>query len=121
VFERRLIHWRYAMHPREHGESPERYPEASGTGFVRRGRRFTPPGLQAPRPHFRRPRRTEPRDGSAVQLGDVVAELTPRQAVVWLMNLETMVSLYESTTEQQLESDSRERLVRELRRIVRRH
>jgi hypothetical protein len=56
-----------------------------------------------------------------VQLGDVVAELTPRQAVVWLLNLDTMVSLYESTTEQKLTDEARERLMRELHRIVRRH
>jgi len=109
------------MHPLDHGEPQEGYSEAAGPGFVRRGRRFTPPGAQPPRATFRRPRRSQPQVGSSVQLGDVVAELTPRQAVVWLLNLETMVSLYESTTEQRLSADSRERLVRELRSIIRRH
>ena len=109
------------MHPRDHGESYEPYSEAMGSGFVHRGRRFTPPGAQMPRARFRRPRRSQPALGSVVQLGDVVAELTPRQAVVWLLNLDTMVSLYESTTEQRLDPDSRERLVRELRHIIRRH
>lgn len=110
------------MHPRDQGESPERFPEATGSGFVRRGRRFTPPGSRQPRSSLRRPRRSPTRlAGASVQLGDVVAELTPRQAVVWLLNLDTMVSLYESTTEQKLTDEARERLMRELHRIVRRH
>jgi hypothetical protein len=108
------------MHPRDHGEPHEGYPEATGSDFVHRGRRFTPPGTKLPRARFRRPRRSQTSLGSSVQLGDVVAELTPRQAVVWLMNLETMVSLYESTTEQRLSDDARERLTHELRTIVRR-
>lgn len=92
-------------------------PEAMGRGFVRRGRRFTPPGQPLPRPRLDRPSRSL---GSvSVQIGDVIAELTPRQAVVWLMNLETMVSLYESTTEQQLDPAAREQLARALRRVAR--
>ncbi len=109
------------MHPRDHGEPYEPSPETTGPGFVRRGRRFTPPGAQSSRDRYRRPRRSQPALDSVVQLGDVVAELTPRQAVVWLLNLDTMVSLYESTTEQKLSEESLDRLVSELRRIIRRH
>ncbi len=109
------------MHPRDHGEPHESSFETTGSGFVRRGRRFTPPGAQPPRAQYRRPRRSQPPEGLVVQLGDVVAELTPRQAVVWLLNLDTMVSLYESTTEQRLGEESRERLIAELRHIIRRH
>ena len=104
------------MHPRDHGEPYEGYSEAARTGFVRRGRRFTPPGSTLPRAELPpTPPLPARASGRSVQLGDVVAELTPRQAVVWLLNLDTMVSLYESTTEQRLGADSRERLVRELR------
>ncbi len=92
-------------------------PEAVGRGFVRRGRRFTPPGEPPPRS---RARQSWSRSGAAsVQIGDVVAELTPRQAVVWLMNLDTMVSLYESTTDLKLDAPARERLVQALRGVIR--
>ncbi len=106
------------MHRRDQREFHDGdLPEAMGRRFVRRGRRFTPPGEPSPRARFRRAPR--PLDGSAVQIGDVVAELTPRQAVVWLMNLDTMISLYESTTEQQLDQASREQLVKALKRTAR--
>lgn len=92
---------------------------AMGGRSVRRGRRFTPPGQAFPRPRHRRPRQLP--SAAAVQIGDVVAELTPRQAVVWLTNLDNMISLYESTTEQKLDAPAREQLVTALRRIVRDH
>jgi hypothetical protein len=38
---------------------------------------------------------------------------------VWLLNLDTMVSLYESTTEHHLTAQEREGLVAALRQIVR--
>ena len=93
-------------------------PEAMRPGFVRRGRRFTPPGQPVPRSRFPRIRRNP--DGTPVQIGEVVAELTPRQAVVWLTNLDTMMSLYESTTEQKLDQVARESLVQALRHVIRR-
>jgi len=92
-------------------------PEAMGRRFARRGRRFTPPGEPSPRVRPGRSRR--PLGGTSVQIGDVIAELTPRQAVVWLMNLDTMISLYESTTEQHLDAPAREQLVKALRRTAR--
>ncbi len=92
-------------------------PEAMRRGFVRRGRRFTPPGQPYSRARSRRPRRSS--STTSVQIGEVVAELTPRQAVVWLMNLDTMMSLYESTTEQQLDQVARANLVQALRGIIR--
>lgn len=92
---------------------------AMGRRLVRRGRRFTPPGQGSPRSRLVRGRRPYLPNVTSVQIGDVLAELTPRQAVVWLMNLDTMISLYESTTEQHLDADAREQLVRALRRIVR--
>lgn len=95
--------------------SEDEGPEAIGHRF-RRGRRHTPPGERFPRAR-NRPHRA-PDDWSSVPIGDVVAELTQRQAVVWLMNLDTMISLYESTTGQMLDSDARERLITTLRGIV---
>ncbi len=100
--------------PHEHQDGE--LPEAAHRAFIRRGRRYTPPGEWS---RVERDRRAHQPSGSAVQIGDVVAELTPRQAVVWLMNLDTMISLYESTTEHELDSAAREQLVRALRRIVR--
>ncbi len=106
------------MHRRDPQESHDGdLPEAKGRRIVRRGRRFTPPGEPYPRPKYGRSRRLF--SGTSVQIGDVVAELTPRQAVVWLMNLDTMISLYESTTEQELGATDREHLVKALRYIVR--
>src|SRR5439155_3735100 len=64
--------------------------ELTGRRF-RRGRRHTPPGEPSPRFRCRQRRRSS--DWHTVQIGDVVADLTPRQAVVWLMNLDTMVAL----------------------------
>jgi hypothetical protein len=57
-------------------------------------------------------------DWHSVQIGDVVADLTPRQAVVWLLNLDTMVALYESTTGRSLDEPSRSQLVHALRSII---
>lgn len=105
------------MHRRDSQDSHDgELPEAQNRKFVRRGRRFTPPGER-----YQRVRPAGHRSifaGAAVQIGDVVAELTPRQAVVWLLNLETMVSLYESTTEHHLSADEREGLVAALRQII---
>jgi hypothetical protein len=44
--------------------------------------------------------------------------LTPRQAVVWLLNLDTMVALYESTTGRALDEPARTQLVQALRSII---
>ncbi len=92
---------------------------AMGRRLIRRGRRFTPPGQSSPRSRLTRARRPLLSSATSVQIGDVLAELTPRQAVVWLMNLDTMISLYESTTEQHLDVEAREQLVKALKRIVR--
>jgi hypothetical protein len=107
------------MHRRDSQDSHDgELPEAQNRKFVRRGRRFTPPGEP-----FQRIRPRNPRlsifAGASVQIGDVIAELTPRQAVVWLLNLDTMVSLYESTTEHHLSAQEREGLIAALRQIVR--
>jgi hypothetical protein len=50
-----------------------------------------------------------------------VADLTPRQAVVWLLNLDTMVALYESTTGRALDEASRTQLIHALRLIIADH
>jgi|GEM_PF-5345971 len=92
--------------------------EIAGRRF-RRGRRHTPPGEQNPRVHNRPRRRTC--DWHTVQIGDVVADLTPRQAVVWLLNLDTMVALYESTTGRELDDAARNQLVHALRAIIAEH
>jgi len=89
--------------------------ELTGRRF-RRGRRHTPPGEPSPRFRCRQRRRSS--DWHTVQIGDVVADLTPRQAVVWLMNLDTMVALYESTTGRTLDDPARTQLVHALRSIV---
>jgi len=89
--------------------------EATGRRF-RRGRRHTPPGEPSPRLRVRTRRRSS--DWHTVQIGDVVADLTPRQAVVWLLNLDTMVALYESTTGRALDEPSRTQLVHALRSII---
>jgi hypothetical protein len=105
------------MHRRDSQDFPDgELPEAENRRIIRRGRRFTPPGqpLQRVRPD----RRRGVFAGASVQIGDVIAELTPRQAVVWLLNLETMVSLYESTTEHHLGATERDELVAALRVIV---
>lgn len=106
------------------GESPH----TTDRGFVRRGRRYTPPQPlnsynRAARLASLREARKQVREGpiSSVRLGDVLAELTPRQAVVWLLNLETMLSLYESTTEHPLDDQAKNKLVNALRRIIRDH
>ena len=101
------------MYHEPHEDNP---PEAMGHRF-RRGRRHTPAGVPAPRARLRN-RFRPPCDWKSVQIGDVVADLTPRQAVVWLLNFETMVSLYESTTGQALDEEARGRLVQSLRSIV---
>src|SRR5947209_3817801 len=85
----------------------------------RRGRRHTPAGDPNPRLRFRPRRRSS--DWHSVQIGDVVADLTPRQAVVWLLNLDTMVALYESTTGRDLDDPSKTQLVHALRSIVSDH
>jgi hypothetical protein len=92
--------------------------EATGRRF-RRGRRHTPPGEPSPRLRVRTRRRSS--DWHTVQIGDVVADLTPRQAVVWLLNLDTMVALYESTTGRALDEPSRIQLVHALRSIISEH
>jgi hypothetical protein len=92
--------------------------EATGRRF-RRGRRHTPPGETSPRLRCRHRRRCS--DWHSVQIGDVVADLTPRQAVVWLLNLDTMVALYESTTGRPLDDTARTQLVHALRSIVVEH
>jgi hypothetical protein len=92
--------------------------EATSRQF-RRGRRHTPPGELSPRVRSRQRRRSC--DWHTVQIGDVVADLTPRQAVVWLLNLDTMVALYESTTGRTLDDPSRTQLVYALRSIVADH
>ena len=89
--------------------------EATGRRF-RRGRRHTAPGEPSPRLRVRTRRRSS--DWHTVQIGDVVADLTPRQAVVWLLNLDTMVALYESTTGRALDEPSRTQLVHALRSII---
>ena len=89
--------------------------EATGRRF-RRGRRHTAPGELSPRLRCRQRHRSN--DWHTVQIGDVVADLTPRQAVVWLLNLETMVALYESTTGHALDEPSRTQLVHALRSII---
>ena len=108
------------MHRRDDAEhADENLPDIAGSESVRRGRHFTPPGLRVPHAWLRRPRRSQASSTVPVRIGEVVAELTPRQAVVWLMNLETMVSLYESTTEHKLDQSARGQLVQALRSIVR--
>lgn len=93
-------------------------PGVTGRRF-RRGRRHTPPGEPSPRVRCRVRRRSN--DWHSVQIGDVVADLTPRQAVVWLLNLDTMVALYESTTGRDLDDEAKDQLVEALRTIVREH
>jgi hypothetical protein len=107
----------YRRDDAEHAD--ENLPDIAGSDSVRRGRRFTPPGLRVPHAWLRRPRRNQAPATVPVRIGEVVAELTPRQAVVWLMNLDTMVSLYESTTEHRLDQAARGELVDALRSIVR--
>jgi len=108
------------MHQRDEKEFRDgESSEAMGPRIVRRGRRFTPPGAPAPHTRLNRPHRVL--SSASVQIGDVLAELTPRQSVVWLMNLDTMISLYESTTEQKLDAPAREQLVKALHHIVRDH
>ncbi len=94
-------------------------PNAAGNRLIRRARHFTPPGTSFPRRKLFSPAYL--RDIARVELGDLVAELTPRQAVVWLTNLDAMVGLYESSTERKLDADSREKLQEALRAIVRNH
>ncbi len=93
--------------------------EATGRRF-RRGRRHTPPGDPCPR-LLRCRQRRRASDWHTVQIGDVVADLTPRQAVVWLMNLDTMVALYESTTGRALDEPAKTQLVHALRAIIGEH
>ena len=105
------------MHRRDPQDFPDgELPEAENRRIIRRGRRFTPPGT--PFQRARPDRRRGVFAGASVQIGDVVAELTPRQAVVWVLNLETMVSLYESTTEHHLSAAERDGLVAALRVII---
>lgn len=92
--------------------------ETTGRRF-RRGRRHTPPGELSPRVRCRQRRRSG--DWHTVQIGDVVADLTPRQAVVWLLNLDTMMALYESTTGRELDDAARNQLVHALRAIIVEH
>jgi hypothetical protein len=94
-------------------------PNAAGNRLIRRARHFTPPGSAFPRRKLFSPAYL--RDISRVELGDLVAELTPRQAVVWLANLDAMVSLYESSTDRKLDAGARARLQEALRGIVRNH
>jgi hypothetical protein len=100
------------------GPRDEDISEATGRRF-RRGRRHTAPGEPSPRLRVRTHRRSS--DWHTVQIGDVVADLTPRQAVVWLLNLDTMVALYESTTGRALDEPSRIQLVHALRSIIGEH
>ena len=109
------------MYRRDEREKPDdQLPGITSRRTVRRGRRYTPPGMRS-----RRTRADLLRRRSAVtipvRIGEVAAELTPRQAVVWLINLETMISLYETTTEERLDNLTRNQLVRALRSIVRDH
>ncbi len=90
-------------------------PGTTGRRF-RRGRQHTPPGDPSPRLRCRQRRRIN--DWHSVQIGDVVADLTPRQAVVWLLNLDTMVALYESTTGRELDEPAKAQLVQALRTII---
>ena len=91
------------------GEIPEdkSYDQISRE-MVRRRRRKTMPGETSPFNRWRRRRNTP--GHFKVRIGDVVAELTPRQAVVWLLNFDTMISLYEVTTEQHIDESRRTRL-----------
>lgn len=100
------------------GPRDDDLPEVSGRRF-RRGRRHTPPGEPSPRVHCRQRRRSS--DWHTVQIGDVIADLTPRQAVVWLLNFDTMVALYESTTGRDLDQPAKTQLSNALRSIVQNH
>ncbi len=101
-----------------HDSGDDDLSEVTGRRF-RRGRRRTPPGELPPRLRCRQRHRSC--DRHPVQIGDVVADLTPRQAVVWLLNLDTMVALYESTTGHALDDPSRTQLIHALRAIVAEH
>ena len=100
------------------GEIPEdkSYDQISRE-MIRRKRRKTMPGEPSPFNRWRRRRNTP--GHFKVRIGDVVAELTPRQAVVWLLNFDTMISLYEVTTEQHIDESGRTRLKSSLHQILR--
>ncbi|HLG50383.1 MAG TPA: hypothetical protein VKY56_01970 [Chloroflexota bacterium] len=100
------------------GSGEDDLPEVTGRRF-RRGRRHTPPGELPPRLRCRQRRHVW--DRHPVQIGDVIADLTPRQAVVWLLNLDTMVALYESTTGRILDEPARAQLVHALRSLILEH
>lgn len=100
------------------GEIPEdRSYDQIGREMVRRKRRKTMPGEPSPFNRWRRKRKTP--DLFRVKIGDAVAELTPRQAVVWLLNFDTTISLYEGTTEQLLDESERRQLKASLQEILR--
>ena len=100
------------------GEIPEdKSPDQISRKLVRRRRRKTLPGDPSPFNRWRR-RRNSPAPFK-VRIGDTVAELTPRQAVVWLLNFDTMVSLYETTTERRLNQSERTRVKTALHDILR--
>lgn len=100
------------------GEVPEdKSYDQIGRKMVRRKRRKTMPGEPSPFNRWRRKRSTQ--DLFKVRIGDRVAELTPRQAVVWLLNFDTMVSLYEATTEQRLKESEHTQLKTSLHEILR--
>jgi hypothetical protein len=88
-----------------------------GRKMVRRRRRKTMPGDPSPFNRWRRKRNAP--DLFKVRIGDAVAELTTRQAVVWLLNLDTMISLFEATTEQRLKEAERVQLKTSLHDILR--
>ena len=100
------------------GEIPEdKSYDQIGRKMVRRKRRKTMPGQPSPFNRWRKKRSTP--DIFKVRIGDAIAELTARQAVVWLLNFDTMISLYEATAEQRLRESERTQLKTSLHEILR--
>ncbi len=105
----------------EHPEytEPEQWPpQWSARSLFRRPRRYTPPAAGRPRPPRVRRRRRKLSPWTTVSLTEVAAHLTPRQAVVWLLNLEAMICLYESITGRALARAERAQVEQTIRAII---
>ncbi len=100
------------------GEIPEdKSYDQTGRKMIRRKRRKAMPGEPSPFNRWRKKR--NPPNLFKVKIGDAEADLTPRQAVVWLLNFDTTISLYEATTEQRLNESERMQIKSSLHEILR--
>jgi hypothetical protein len=97
------------------GDNPD---DTMARRLLRRTRRHTPPrvSLNSLRGIRRRGRASDVT--GSLRVGNVEVHLTPRQAVMWLLNLDAMLGLYDTVTGESAEAIDRQQVEVSLRAII---